>query len=150
MRNRVVSNILALLIMVVLFSCGLGVKEKANQAGNAVGEVAGEFVEGAVHGASEAFEVKVSFSGALVEKGVSFGTCTVGSDSTGKDNMVTLYAMFAKDFEGNVTAKVFDAKDREIGRSNQTLKSKAQDAKYIEFHFDPHTNIDSNCKVVVE
>jgi hypothetical protein len=150
MQNQFFRNILVLpFAAVLLYSCGFGVKEKVNSAGNAAGQVAGEFVEGAVQGASSAFDVKVDLAEKLEEKGIKLGKTTVSSDSTGTDNLLTVYVIFEKDFEGTVIAEVFDAKGMEMGRSVQNIRGKTKDAQFVDFRFDPRTNIDSNCKITI-
>lgn len=150
MKCRIYRNVFGLsTVSALFFACG-NVKEKVNEAGNAAGQVAGEFVEGAVHGASDAFDVKIALSKDLEDKGIRFGKTTVSNDSVGTDNLLTVYVIFEKEFDGSLTAKAFDVKGLEMGRKNQPLKGHAGDAQFIEFHFDKRTNIDSNCKVIVE
>jgi hypothetical protein len=150
MQKFSVSVFILLALAAGLSSCSSCVKEKANKAGNAAGEIAGEFVEGAVQGATDAFDVKVNLPKNLQEKGIRFGKSTVSNDSSGTDNLLTVYVIFEKDFEGTLTAKVFDGKGLEMGRSTQSVKGKTNETQFVEFHFDQRTNIDSNCKVVVE
>jgi len=126
------------------------IKENINKAGDVAGETAGEFIEGASQGLQKAFDVKISLPEGLKEKGVEFGKTTVTSDSLGIDNLLLLYVIFHKDFEGKLTAKAFDNQNLEMGRCMVSLTGKKDEAKYIEFHFDKHTNIDSKNKLTIE
>lgn len=135
----------------LLASCSTStVKDKINQAGDAAGQVTGEFIEGAAKGIQKAFDVKLELPQNLQEKGIEFGKATVSSDSSGTDNLLVVYVIFNKDFNGELTAKVFDDKNQEFGRSRMKIIGKKGDASFIEFHFDKRTNIDSKNKVVVE
>jgi len=126
------------------------IKENINKAGNVAGQTAGEFMEGASKGVQEAFDVEVELPIGLKEKGVEFGKATVTSDSIGTDNLLLLYVIFNKDFEGKLTAKVFDDDAKEMGRSTVVISGKANDARFVEFLFDKRTNIDSKNKLVIE
>jgi hypothetical protein len=139
-----------ILICFILSACSSSsVKEKINKAGDVAGQVAGEFVEGASKGVSKAFDVQVSESGDLSGKGLQFGKSTVSNDTTGTDNLLTVYVIFNKDFEGKLTAKAYDD-NLEMGRAVVTVSAKKDDAKFIDFHFDPRTNIDSKNKLTIE
>lgn len=126
------------------------IKEKINKAGDVAGQTAGEFIEGASKGVQKAFDVKIILPGGLKEKGIEFGKATVSNDSLGTDNTLVLYVIFNKDFEGKLTAKVFDDQSQEMGRSIVTLTGKKDETKFIEFHFDKRTNIDSKNKLTIE
>jgi hypothetical protein len=126
------------------------IKEKINKAGDVAGQTAGEFIEGASKGVQKAFDVKVTLPEGLKEKGVEFGKTQVTSDSAGTDNVLVVYVIFNKDFDGKLTAKVFDEQSLEMGRSTVTVTGKKDETKFIEFHFDKRTNIDSKNKLTVE
>jgi hypothetical protein len=152
-QNSIAMRLLFLTIYAsaLLASCSTStVKDKINQAGDAAGQVTGEFIEGAAKGIQKAFDVKVELPQNLQEKGVEFGKATVSSDSSGTDNLLVVYVIFNKDFKGELTAKVFDDQNQEFGRSRMVIVGKKGDASYIEFHFDKRTNIDSKNKIVVE
>jgi hypothetical protein len=137
--------------LLLLNACSAdAIKEKINRAGDVAGQTAGEFIEGATKGVRKAFDVKVTLTDKLKEKGVEFGKATVSSDSLGTDNLLVLYVIFNEDFEGKLTAKVFDEHNQEMGRAAAHLKGKKDEAQFAEFHFDRHTNIDSKNKLRVE
>jgi len=139
------------LVISLLASCsGDAIKEKINKAGDIAGQTAGEFIEGASKGVQKAFDVKIELPENLKEKGLEFGKAQVTSDTLGTDNLLVLYLVFNKDFDGKLMARVFDEQSLEMGRSAITISGKKDDAKYIEFHFDPRTNMDSKNKITIE
>jgi hypothetical protein len=141
-----------LLVLPVLLSQCVSdeTKEKLNKAGNETGQTVGKFVSGVTNGVEKAFEAKITLSQNLKEKGIQFGKITVSSDSEGKDNLLIIYVIFNQDFKGQLSAKAFDNKDLEMGRTKMTVSGKKDDARFIEFHFDKHTNIDSDSKISIE
>lgn len=126
------------------------VKDKINKAGNVAGEAAGEFLEGASKGVVSAFDVEVSLSDALKNKGLELGKTEVSSGDEGHDNLLIAYVIFNKPFKGTLRAKAFDDKAGEIGRASVETDAKQDDAIYLEFYFDKHTNIDSKNKLTIE
>lgn len=140
-----------LLLISWMTSCSSSsVKEHINKAGNAAGEAAGEFIEGASKGVVEAFDVEVSLSDALKNKGLELGKTEVSSGEEGHDNLLIAYVVFNKSFKGTLRAKAFDDKSSEIGRASVEVDTKKDDAMYLEFYFDKHTNIDSKNKLIIE
>jgi hypothetical protein len=136
---------------IMLTACSSNsIKEKINKVGDVAGQTAGEFIEGASKGVQKAFDIKIVLPDGLKEKGVEFGKATVSSDSLGTDNLLVLYVIFNKDFKGKLTAKVFDDQSQEMGRSIVALTGKKDESKFIEFHFDKRTNIDSKNKLTLE
>lgn len=147
MKKIVFTAVIALL----LTACSSeSIKEKINKAGDVAGQTAGEFIEGATKGVQKAFDVKIVLPGDLKEQGIEFGKASVTSDSVGTDNLLLLYVIFHKDFEGKLTAKVFDEQSLEMGRASVNVSGKKDEAKFMEFHFDKRTNIDSKNKLTIE
>lgn len=136
---------------IILASCsGSAIKENINKAGNVAGQTAGEFIEGASKGIRKAFDVQLKLPEGLKEKGIEFGKTTVSSDSLGTDNLLVVYIIFNKDFESKLIAKAFDEQGLEMGRANVIVKGKKGEAKFVEFHFDKRTNINSKNKLTIE
>jgi hypothetical protein len=125
-------------------------KEKLNKAGNETGQTVGKFVSGVTSGVEKAFEARIALSQNLKDKGIQFGKITVANDSEGKDNLLIVYVIFNQEFKGQLSARAFDSKDLEMGRVKVPVSGKKDDAKFIEFHFDKHTNIDSNSRISIE
>lgn len=137
-------------LLLLLTSCsGDAVKEKINKAGDVAGQAVGELATGVSTGVEKAMGVKVEVSPALSGKGISTGKITV-SDSSATDNVLNVYTVFGSDFNGTITAKVYDQGNAEMGRSKVQVAAKKEDAKFIDFVFDKHTNLDNHCKVVLE
>lgn len=144
----------------LLFSIGLlfsgcdWAKEKTKDSIHKAGEIAAktgsEFADGVKEGVTESFSNVVMVSDALSKAGVQVGRVIIkGTDST-TDNLVSVYLIFSKDYDGRLLAKAIDADGTEFGRSKVLVSAKADDAKFIDFVFDPRTNIDRNDKVTIE
>lgn len=105
-------------VCILAAACSSGkIKETINDAGDAAGQTAGEFFEGATKGVQKAFDVKVTIDPQLKSKGIELGKTQVASDSLGTDNLLTVYVIFNQNFKGKLTAKAFDDKSLEMGRS---------------------------------
>jgi len=139
------------ILSIFLISCSSSsVKEKINKAGDIAGQASGEFAKGIGNGVSKAFDVKIDLPQSLSDKGIKFGKTTISSDSIGTDNLLSIYFIFEKNFSGKITAKVFDNKGQEMGRAVGFAEGKENETKFIDFHFDKRTNIDSDCKITIE
>ena len=150
-QPKVSKAILITASIVFITACSSSsIKEKINKAGDVAGQTAGEVIEGAVKGAKKAFDVTLVAPATLKEKGIAFGKATASSDSAGTDNMLILYVIFNKDFEGKLTAKAYDQQELEMGRALVTVSGKAGEARFVEFHFDKRTNIGSKDKLTIE
>jgi hypothetical protein len=144
-------NMLMISAASFVISCSSSsIKEKINQAGNIAGQAAGEFTEGAGKGLVKAFDIKVTISGNLTAQGITLGKTAINSDSSGTDDVLAAYVIFNKAFRGTLTAKVFDDQSLEMGRASVTVDHKAGEAMYVDFHFDPRTNVDSKNLVTIE
>ncbi|MBN1952806.1 MAG: hypothetical protein JW801_16505 [Bacteroidales bacterium] len=138
-------------VLIILLSCSTDtVKKKVNKAGQIAGSVTGEFVEGASKSIEDAFNVQLEINGNLKAKGLEFGKCMVSDDSTGEDNLLTAYVIFNKDFNDTLIAKAFDDHSLEMGRAFLPVKGTENETRYLEFHFDKHTNIDSDSRLTIE
>ncbi|WP_341906309.1 MULTISPECIES: hypothetical protein [Fluviicola] len=138
-------------VCILTVACSSGeIKESINDAGDAAGQTAGEFFEGATKGVQKAFDVKVSIDPQLKSKGIELGKTQVASDSAGTDNLLTVYIIFNQNFKGKLTAKAFDDQSLEMGRSSVEIQGKKDEAKYVDFHFDPRTNLDSKNELIIQ
>lgn len=68
----------------------------------------------------------------------------------GEDNLLIVYTIFHSDYNDTIMAKVFDENTQEMGRTTAIVSAKKDEAKFIEFHFDKRTNIDSEHKITIE
>jgi hypothetical protein len=140
-----------LAINLLLFACtSPETKNNINKVGDAAGQAVGEFVEGVTHGVEKAFDVKVDVPQNLAGKGIHFGKTYVTNANDGTDNLLLIYMIFDNDFSGDLTAKAFDNKGLEMGRVTVKVTGNKNEARFIEFHFDKHTNIDSDCRLTIE
>lgn len=138
-------------VLLLIYSCNSSsIKEKINKAGDIAGQATGEFAEGVAKGVNKAFDVQIDLPQSLKDKGISFGKISVTSDSAGTDNLLSVYVIFNNDFNGTLTAKAFDDKGLEMGRVAVPVEGKASEAKFIDFHFDKRTNIDSKNRLTIE
>ena len=138
------------LLALLVSACSSGdVKEKINQAGDVAGQTVGEFASGISSGVERAFEVKMELSAPLQAAGISLGKVSL-NDSSGHDNILTVYMIFSADFNGMITTKAFDKKGAEMGRVKVPVGKKKEEAGFVEFRFDPRTNIDTDSKIILE
>jgi hypothetical protein len=145
-------NLLLPLTATLLFASCSGTKDKAkeliNETGQTVGKGATEFVKGVGEGIDETLQSELVVSDNLKAAGLQTGKFKV--QQTAASDSLTVYVIFNKDFKQNVTAKVYDAKGSEYGRSSLKLEARANDARYVGFAFDPHTDFESKSRFVVE
>src|SRR6185436_7903206 len=114
--------------------------DKINQVSEKVGQAGGEVIKSVTTGVDKAFEIKIDVSENLKSQGVELGKTTLGNDSTGTDNKVSVYIIFTKDYKGFLLMKAFDNKNLEMGRVKLNLDMKKDEAKFVDFCFDIRTN----------
>lgn len=137
--------------MIIAQACtSKSAKENINKAGDAAGQAVGELAEGIKSGVQKAFDVKIETPASFAARGLKLGKTSVKNDTAGTDNLLMVYIIFDKKFEGNIVAKAFDSKGMEMGRAKVWVKGTQGDAKYFDFHFDKRTNIDSDSKLELE
>ena len=140
-------------VLMLLVSCSR-VKEKAketiNKSGEAVGKTATEFFEGVYEGVDKTLQCELSLSNVLTDKGLKTGKFAVESADGGRNNQLTVYLIFDKDFKSPVTAKVFDKNGLEIGRTKIDVEGKADETGYFDFVFDKRSYIEVKSKIVLE
>ena len=137
----------------LLFSCNT-VSDKAkkiiNKTGETIGEGSSEFAKGVSKGIDNTFESNVVIAEPLKQKGISFGKFNITNDSSTNKNRLSIYLIFDKDFSGTISAKVFDQKGTEYGRTTSSIIAKHGEAKYLDFKFDLRYDIESRSKFVLE
>jgi len=148
-------NIILLLIVNIMFtSCFLTsdkTRKTINEGGENVGKTASEFIEGISEGVHKSLECEISLSQNLKDKGISTGKFYIANDSLGNlNNVLTVYFIFEKDFNNEISVKIFDKNNLEMGRTKIRVQAKAQEAKYYDFKFDKRTNIEVKSKIVIE
>jgi len=144
-------HIFITVLTLTILSCSTDtIKGGINKAGDVAGQTAGEFIEGASKGVQKAFDVKIILPQNLKNQGVEFGKTYITSDSIGTDNLLMVYVIFNKPYTDTLVAKVFDDQQLEMGRVAAVVSGVQNEAKFVEFHFDKRTNIDSKNTLTVE
>lgn len=151
--KKVKPFIFILLTIFTLTSCHWA-KNKAKHAVNKTGEIVAktgsEFGNGIYKGVKKTFQNNIQLSDELKEEGLEFGEVTINSTDTTTDNVLTTYIIFNKDFNQNITFKLFDEDGKEYGRLTQKIAGKKGQAKYFDFTFDKRVNIGVKGKITVE
>lgn len=153
--KRVKKEILGILAIALLIcSCqnmDKKTKDTINKTGEVVGKSATEFIQGVTEGVDKTLKCDISLSQELKDKGLEMGKYEITSDSSGgKNNVLVLYIIFSKDFNGNISAKVFDNEGAECGRTTVRAESKAGNARYFDFTFDKRTRIEKKSRITLE
>ena len=141
------------IVLALLASCGR-VKEKAREtiskSGETIGKSATEFIEGISEGIDKTLQCELSLSSSLMEKGLKTGKFSVENYEGGRNNQLTVYLIFDRDFKSPVTAKAFDKNGLEVGRAKMDIEGKTDEAGYFDFTFDKRTYIEVKSKIVLE
>ncbi len=139
-----------ILLSIAISACSSSsVKEGLEKAGDAAGQTAGKLAKGIQSRMNKSFDVEIELPAHLQKSGISFGKTIVSSDTQGTDNLLSIYFIFSENYQGPVTVKAFDHQ-QEMGRVTTRVEGKKGEAKYIDFHFDKRTNIDSDSKLIME
>ncbi len=143
-------EIIIVLCVIGILSCREKGQERVADAGKVVGETAGNAVKSIKAGIEKVSKINIETSEILKAKGISTGKTTLGSEGGGRHNKLSVYMIFDKAVIKNVIMKVYDSQNEEIGRTKLLIKGQAGDAKYIDFIFDKHTNIDRDNKIILD
>ena len=125
-------------------------KETINKSGETIGKTATEFFEGVVEGVDKTLQCELSQSESLIDKGLKTGKFSIENAGEGRNNQLTVYLIFDRDFKSPITAKVFDKNGLEIGRTQIDVEGKADNAGYFNFIFDKRSYIEVKSKIVLE
>ena len=140
-------------IIFVIISCN-SAKEKAkdaiNKAGETVGQSTTEFAKGVTEGVDKSLGSEIQISPSLLEKGIKTGKIKITSSADANDNILSLYIIFDNDFKQDISVKILDSKGLEYGRVKQNVKGKAGEARFVDFTFDKHTDIESKSKFIID
>jgi len=80
---------------------------------------------------------KIFLSENLQQQGIELGNII-----NSEPNILEVYLIFNKNFEGNVLVKIKGETNIEIGRSSISINQKEGEAGYFKFTFDALTNAD--------
>ena len=151
--NHQKSTLAIALLAAMILSCNWA-KDKTKQTIHKGGEIAGkagsEVADGIRQGVEESFSNLIEISPNLVSRGIHVGRILVSGTDSSTDNKVSVYMIFDSNFDGQITAKAFDKKNKEFGRTRTNVVAGADEAKYIDFLFDQRTNLDRGDKVRLE
>lgn len=104
-----------------------------------------------VKGVEKTIDCELILSKELKQRGLKTGKFIIKNDSFGgRNNKLSLYIIFEKNFDSSLTAKVIDSENVEAGRKKIDVSGKYGDAKYFDFVFDKRTNIGIKSKIIVE
>lgn len=123
--------------------------EKLQNVGQKVGVSASKVVKGVKSGIEKAVKINIDLSESLKNRGLSCGKVELGNEG-GKHNKLSVYMIFDKVVNRNVTVKVVDNQGLEVGRSKVLVKGTAGETKYVDFVFDKRTNIDRDFVITME
>jgi hypothetical protein len=121
-----------------------------NKSGEVVAKTGSEFVDGVSNGIEKTFENDVVISEELKKAGLKTGKIVVNNSDSAQNNVITAYLIFDKEFNKNITVKIFDENNREYGRSSQKITAEKGEAKYFDFAFDKRTEIEGKGKLLFE
>ena len=145
-------TIISLALFISLFSacsrCSSG--SAIHQGGEVVGKSVSEFVKGVTGGVEKVYSVNIQLSDGKKEAGISTGKITLGNDSGGTNNKLSVYFIFDKDFNGGIQFKALDEKGLEMGRSTLMIKANKGEAHFYDIHFDKRTDINTNSTIIIQ
>lgn len=146
-------NIIFLITILTITSCNWAkneAKTAVNKTGEIVAKTGSEFGNGMYKGVKKTFQNEVQLSDNLKNAGLEFGEITSNSTDSTTDNVLTAYIIFNKDFDRNVTIRLFDENNKEYGRLTEEIKGRKGEAKYFDFIFDKRVNIGVKGKISFE
>ncbi len=133
-------------LLFITYSCEQ-VKEKTretiNKSGEIVGETSTEFFHGVKKGVDNTLNCKLDIGQNLKGSGIETGKFSINSKESSNNNLLTLYLIFNKNFNQELTVKATDKSGVEIGRTKLKINEKSGNAGYYDFEFDSRTDIES-------
>jgi hypothetical protein len=137
------TGVTCVFIAFLLTSCG-GSRELANKAGAKVGGTVCSFFQGVGKGIDQEQEVHITLSEDLRSSGLN------KTISKCEPQTLIIYFMCDETFKSKLTAKAFDLKNREIGRSSIIVSFERGEAKYCSFKFPAECDTSTNHKFTVD
>lgn len=115
------------------------------KTGAFMGKAATAFGKSAYDGSGKVLKSQTILSKRLKEKGIE-----VGKIVQTENNVLQVYLVFNEDFKDNITIKVKNLDNEEVGRASNYVENKKRKAEYIEFLFSPITDIQNQSKIFIE
>jgi hypothetical protein len=117
---------------------GEALKTEGKDAAKVVAEGSGETLKAVAGGMDKSLNtVKLTVVGDLAPKGLGGTRATL--DNAGTNHTVSVYVTLEKAYSGPLELRVYDAENKEVGRTKVQLDEKESTAKYVDFKFDEHT-----------
>lgn len=144
-----------LILSIFLVSCnGETVKTKAENTvtntGKLLGRGSAKFFKGVREGVDKTLNCQIELSENLKNQGISTGKFFISQSKGASDNVLTVYLLFEKKINRKVSIRVYDRKGREYGRTSTIVEGKAGDAGYIDFVFNPRSEIEAKSRFTLE
>lgn len=117
----------------------------ASKTGEITGKTVTAFGKSAYDGVETVLKNKTEIQSSLKQNGIE-----VGKILNEQNNMLQVYIIFNKDYKGNVTVRVKDINNEEIGRSTVYIEGKSGQADYKSFVFNQLTDIPEQSTIFIE
>ena len=120
-------------IVCILFSSCHWARDKTkktlNKGSEIVGKAGSEVAEGISRGVEETFSISIEKSKRLDSNGIRLGRVTISGTDSSSDNVVSVYLIFDRNFNGKLTAKAIDPNGLEFGLTSVNVMADANDAR---------------------
>jgi hypothetical protein len=137
--------------LVAAAGCGKHDESVAKRAGSTVGEAVTDFASGVGKGVDKQMTVTVELSKQLTDKGVSKTIAkSAGIAPSKPKGGISVYLLAAKPLKAKLIAKAVTGEGQEIGRATVDVEFSADDAKYVNFSFDPEMDRQLVAKYVID
>lgn len=146
-------RVASFILIGALAGCGRvaeGTKGALNKGGEIAGVAATEVVEGLASGVEKTWNLDVELSERLLDQGLSIGKTMVEPDSAGTDNVLVVYVVASREFNGRITAVAFDETGLEYGRAASDMQLAANSADYYTLRFQSRTDLERKSRVVLQ
>lgn len=138
--------LLPIFCLLIITSCN-SIKDKTNQTihktAETVGEVGTKVVTKIGDGVANTLKSQILIDTALIRSGIENGKFMFNDDKEGNHNILSVYFIFNKNFDGQLQVFAFDESQLEYGRATTKVTAKAGEAKYIDFMFDKRVNLEN-------
>lgn len=139
-----ISAVIIIGVLVYVFDDLASEKSQAslNATGEKVGKTTTAFIKGVTKGVDETFKNNLELAPLLAEAGISTGQYKVSSVGDGKRNRLSVYLIFDRTVTRQIFVRLIDAEGNEYGRTSATVKGNSGEARYVDFIFNPPTEIE--------
>lgn len=117
----------------------------ASKTGEISGKLVTAFGKSAYDGAGKILKNKTIILPALKEKGIEVGKIILE-----ENNVLQVYVIFNDNFKGNITIRVKDINNEEVGRATNFVEEKIGTATYLQFNFNRLTDIQDQSTIFLQ